>query len=290
MDTVTELSRAKLNLSLDVLAKRADGYHDLRMVMGSVAFGDEVTVSLRTDGETVCRSDLPWLPTDRRNLAVRAAEAFFAAVGEAYPGTEIRMVKHVPVGAGMAGGSANAAAVLRALNTLTASGLDADTLRRIGLEIGSDVPYCVAGGMALAEGRGERLTPLPPLPECHIVICKPAFSISTAELFSRIDSRAVRTHPDTAGLIGAMERGDLGGTAVRMYNVFEDVLPRNAGAVRSIRSALRDAGALGAVMTGTGSAVFGLFDSLPRAEAARDRLSGAYRDCFLTAMESDQYF
>ena len=290
MDTVTELSRAKLNLSLDVLAKRADGYHDLRMVMGSVAFGDEVTVSLRTDGETVCRSDLPWLPTDRRNLAVRAAEAFFAAVGEAYPGAEIRMVKHVPVGAGMAGGSANAAAVLRALNTLTASGLDTDTLRRIGLEIGSDVPYCVAGGMALAEGRGERLTPLPPLPECHIVICKPAFSISTAELFSRIDSRAVRTHPDTAGLIGAMERGDLGGTAVRMYNVFEDVLPRNAGAVRSIRSALLDAGALGAVMTGTGSAVFGLFDSLPRAEAARDMLSGAYRDCFLTAMESDEYF
>ena len=211
MDTVTEISRAKLNLSLDVLAKRADGYHDLRMVMGSVAFGDEVTVSLRTDGETVCRSDLPWLPTDRRNLAVRAAEAFFAAVGEEYPGAEIRMVKHVPVGAGMAGGSANAAAVLRALNTLTASGLDAETLRRIGLEIGSDVPYCVSGGMALAEGRGERLTPLPPLPECHIVICKPAFSISTAELFSRIDSRAVRTHPDTAGLIGAMERGDLGG-------------------------------------------------------------------------------
>lgn len=190
----------------------------------------------------------------------------------------------------MAGGSANAAAVLRALNTLTAAGLDADSLRRIGLEIGSDVPYCIEGGMALAEGRGERLTPLPPMPPCHIVICKPAFSISTAELFGRIDGRSVRTHPDTAGLVAAMERGDLPGTAVRMYNVFEDVLPRNAGDVFSIRSALLDAGALGAVMTGTGSAVFGLFDALPRAEKARDELGRSYRDCVLTAMENGKYF
>ena len=289
MDTVTELSRAKLNLSLDVLARREDGYHDLRMVMGSVAYADEVTVSLRSDGQITCRSNLPWLPTDRRNLAVRAAEAFFDAIGEKNPGADIRMVKRVPVGAGMAGGSANAAAVLRALNTLTAAGLDAESLRRIGLEIGSDVPYCITGGMALAEGRGERLTPLPPLPGCHIVICKPAFSISTAELFGRIDRQSVRAHPDTAGLIAALERGDLPGTAVRMYNVFEDALPRNAWAVRGIRSSLLDAGALGAVMTGTGSAVFGLFDSLPRAESARDSLSKSYRDCCLTAMENETF-
>ena len=172
MERVTELSRAKLNLSLDVLARRGDGYHDLKMVMGSVAFADEVTVSLRGDGETTARSNLPWLPSDRRNLAVRAAEAFFAAVGEKNPGVDIHMRKRVPVGAGMAGGSANAAAVLRCLNTLTGAGLDADALRRIGLEVGSDVPYCVSGGMALAEGRGEILTSLPPMPACHIVICK----------------------------------------------------------------------------------------------------------------------
>ena len=290
MESVTELSRAKLNLSLDVLARRDDGYHDLKMVMGSVDFADEVTVSLCGSGETTARSNLPWLPSDRRNLTVRAAEAFFAALGEKNPGVEIHMLKRIPVGAGMAGGSANAAAVLRGLNTLTGAGLDADALRRIALEVGSDVPYCVSGGMALAEGRGERLTPLPPMPACHIVICKPAFSISTAELFSRIDGRALRAHPDTAGLIAALERGDLAGTAVRMFNVFEEALPRNAGAVRDIRSALLDAGALGAVMTGTGSAVFGLFDSLEWAEKARADLTGMYRDCVLTSMRSEPYF
>ena len=134
MDMVTELSRAKLNYSLDVLSRRGDGYHDLKMVMGTVAFADEVKVSLRTDGEILCRSDLPWLPGDRRNLAVLAAEAFFVAVGEKNPGVDIRLVKRVPVGAGMAGGSANAAAVLRALNTLTAAGLDAEALRRMRVD------------------------------------------------------------------------------------------------------------------------------------------------------------
>ena len=289
MDTVRELSRAKLNYSLDVLARRADGYHDLKMVMGSVELCDEVSVSLRTDGTITAVSNLPWLPTDRRNLAVKAAEIFFAALGEDCSGADIRMVKRVPVGAGMAGGSANAAAVLRALNTLTGAGFDADALRRIGLEVGSDVPYCIAGGMALAEGRGELLTPLPSLPECHIVICKPSFSVSTGELFGRIDSRALRTHPDTTGLIAALERGDLSGTAVRMYNVFEEALPRNARTIHSIRSALLDAGALGAVMTGTGSAVFGIFDEEAPAKKAQDSLAGSYRDCFLTVPCNEPY-
>ena len=289
MNSVTELSRAKLNYSLDVLARRNDGYHDLKMVMGSVGLSDEITVSLRGDGEICCRCDLPWLPADRRNLAVRAAEAFFAAVGEKNPGVDIQIAKKIPVGAGMAGGSANAAAVLRALNTLTAAGLDGKALRSIGLEIGSDVPYCVTGGMSLAEGRGERLTPLPPLPACHIVICKPSFSISTADLFGRVDSRSVRAHPDTAGLVEALERRDLGGVAVRMYNVFEDVLPRNAGAVRNIRSALLDSGALGAVMTGTGSAVFGLFETEAQAKTAREHLSHSWKDCFLTSAVDEPF-
>ena len=289
MDTVTEFSRAKLNYSLDVLSRRDDGYHDLRMVMGSVELCDEVTVALRTDGVSSARSNLPWLPEDGRNLAVRAAEAFFAEVGEPCPGVDIRMVKRVPVGAGMAGGSANAAAVLRALNALTGARLDADALRRIGLQVGSDVPYCVAGGMALAEGRGEILTPLPDLPECSIVICKPAFSVSTADLFRRIDAHTLRTHPDTAGLIAALEAGDLAGTAVRMYNVFEEALPRNAAAIRSIRSTLLDAGALGAVMTGTGSAVFALFADLSDARRAWETLSGSYRDCFLTVPCADRF-
>ena len=289
MDRVTEKACAKLNLSLDVLARRADGYHDMKMVMCSAAVWDNVTLSLRTDGKTDVWTSFPWLPRDGRNLAVKAAEAFCAALGEPYPGLDVRIEKKVPVGAGMAGGSADAAAVLRGLNALTGAGLSADTLREVALTVGSDVPYCVAGGMALAQGRGELLTPLPPMPACSVVICKPSFSISTGELFRRLDGRQVRTHPDTAGLTAALEAGDLPGVAVRMFNIFEDVLPRNTPHIRSIRGVLLDAGALGAVMTGTGSAVFGVFGDPDLAEKARRQLAGSYHDCFLTEIINETF-
>ena len=289
MNTVNERSRAKLNLSLDVLSRREDGYHDLKMVMCSVDFGDEVAVTLRSDGKIRCESNLPWLPRDSRNLAVRAVNVFFEALGEKNPGADLKLVKRIPVGAGMAGGSANAASVLRALNRLTGDRLNPAELRRIGLAVGSDVPYCIAGGNALAEGRGEILTPLPAMPECTVVICKPSFSVSTPELFGRIDSHPTRTHPDTGGLISAMERKDLNGVARRMYNVFEDVLPRGSREILAIRGELLDRGALGAVMTGTGSAVFGLFDDPARAESALNSFLGRYRDCCLTKICSEPY-
>ena len=287
MDAVKEISRAKLNLSLDVLSRREDGYHDLKMVMCSVDFGDDVIVSLRTDEETVCSSNLPWLPQDSRNLAVKAVDAFFETLCEKNPGADITLVKRIPVGAGMGGGSANAAAVLRALNHLTGAELDAHSLRGIGLKVGSDVPYCIVGGNALAEGRGEILTALPPTPSCSVVICKPSFSVSTAELYREIDSHQLRTHPDTSGLIEAIREADLSGIARRMYNVFEEVLPRSSNEIRTIRNELLDLGALGAVMTGTGSAVFGLFDDQKRAAAAFSRLRGMYRDCFITQIHSE---
>jgi len=289
MDRITEKSCAKLNLSLDVLSRRADGYHDLSMVMCSVEVHDDVTVSLRSDGVVASESNLPWLPRDDRNLAVKAARAFFAATDQPELGADIRMFKRVAVGAGMAGGSGNAAAVLRALNTLTGAGLGADELRRIALDVGSDVPYCVQGGVALARGRGEELTPLPNLPESWIVICKPTFSVSTGELFHRLDGRTLRAHPDTAGLVEALRAGDLPGVARRMYNVFEDVLPRNCAEVFSIRGRLLDHGALGAVMTGTGSAVFGLFDSHAAAQKTHTALKTQYRDCFLTTACKEEF-
>lgn len=279
---ICEKAYAKLNYSLDVTGKRPDGYHELCMVMGSVELWDDVTVSLRRDGAVSASSNYPWLPGDERNLAVKAARAFFQAIGDDTLGADIRMRKRIPVGAGMAGGSADAAAVLRALDALTGAGLGAQRLREIGLGVGSDVPYCVAGGMALAKGRGEILTALPPLPACHIVIAKPAFSVSTAELFRRIDGRRLRTRPDTAGLTAALKAGDLAGAARRMYNVFEDALPRSSREIGVIRSELLSAGALGAVMTGTGSAVFGLFDEETAARQAYETLRSRYRDCFLT--------
>ena len=280
METL-EKAYAKLNYSLDVNARRPDGYHELTMVMGSVSLCDDVRVTLRKEGGFHAESNFPWLPGDERNLGIRAAKAFFAAIGEERWGCDIRMKKRIPVGAGMAGGSTDAAAVLRALDRLTGSNLGAERLRELGLSVGSDVPYCVTGGMALARGRGELLSPLRELPECSIVIAKPAFSVSTGELFRRIDGKKLRNHPDTAGLTAALEEGDLPGAARRMYNVFEDVLPRSSGEIRRIRSELLSAGAMGAIMTGTGSAVFGLFDREEAARSAWERLSKQYRECFL---------
>lgn len=277
---INEKGYAKLNYSLDVHAKRPDGYHDLTMVMGSVSLWDDVEVSLRSDGQIEAVCSLSWLPRDERNLAVRAARVFFDAVGGT-PGADIRIKKRVPVGAGMAGGSTDAAAVLRALNVLTGANFPAERLRDLALAVGSDVPYCVTGGMMLAEGRGERLLPLPELPGGWIVICKPPFSVSTAELFGRIDKRRIAAHPDTQGLCAALHAGDLRGAARRMYNVFEEVLPHSSAEIGSIRGALLDGGALGAMMTGTGSAVFGVFEEHAAAENAHERLSQTYRECFL---------
>ena len=280
--TVNEKGYAKLNYSLDVHAKRPDGYHDLTMVMGSVSLWDDVTVSLRTDGRIEAVCSLPWLPRDERNLAVRAARVFFDALGEASLGADIHIQKRVPVGAGMAGGSTDAAAALRALNRLTGAGLSAEKLRSLALAVGSDVPYCVAGGTMLAEGRGERLTPVTPMPRLPVVICKPDFPISTPELFHRVDARTSRCRPDTEGICAALADGDMGKLARRMYNVFEDVLTHREGEIAAIKSRLLDGGALGAVMSGTGSAVFGLFADADSAAYAKRRLARDYQECFLT--------
>ncbi len=276
---------AKLNLTLDVLGKLPNGYHSLSMVMESVELGDEVELTPRNDGEIILNSNLPWLPRDGRNLAVEAVRLFRDTLGEEKLGADIYLRKRIPVGAGMAGGSANAAAVLRALNRYTGRPYDADGLRALGLQIGSDVPYCICGGSMLAEGQGEVLTPIAMPPECHVVICKPSFSISTGELFKKIDARSGRIRPDTKGLIAAMERKDAGGMSRRMYNVFEDVLPRNFRDISELKSRFLDWGALGTVMTGTGSAVFGIFDDHDRAADASVDMGLYCRDVFLTRFQ-----
>ncbi len=272
-------AHGKLNLSLDVLGRTAGGYHDLRMVMQSVEFGDDVQVDLRGDGQFTIDPGQSYLPADGRNLAVKAAMLFLDGTGL---GADIRVAKRTPVCAGMGGGSADAAAVLRALNVLTGRHMPVYELCKLGLAVGSDVPFCVMDGTALAEGRGEKLTPLPTLPDCPIVICKPAFAISTPELFGRIDGRKSRLRPDTAGIVAALEAGDVPGVARRMYNVFEDVLDRRQGEIFSIKRALTDSGALGAAMTGSGSAVFGLFENAAAAQSAYEALSARYRECYLT--------
>lgn len=278
----TEKAYAKLNLSLDVLAKRPDGYHDMRMLMQSVSLCDEISLSLRKDGGYSVSTNLQYLPGDERNIAVKAAKAFFARLGDAAHGADIVIQKRIPVCAGMGGGSSDGAAILRALNRLFDRPFSTAELREIGLTLGADIPFCVSGGTALAEGKGEVLTALSPLPDCHIVIVKPRFSVSTPALFARLDLSPIKYRPDTLGMLQSLEQGALEGICRRMYNVFEDVIPQRPNDISRIKARLLDCGALGAVMTGTGSAVFGIFGEREPAEQAFSFLSGRYPDVFLT--------
>ena len=274
-------AHAKLNLALDILRKREDGYHDLQMVMQSISLCDELVID-PAEGEGAMSTNLSYLPADGRNLAQMAATAFREATGLGGE-VDISIEKNIPVCAGMGGGSSDAAAVLRAMNEMTGAGLSVTELAKIGERVGSDVPYCVLGGTALAEGRGEILTPLPPLPHCWIAVCKPSFPVSTPQLFGRVDVRKIIRRPDTEGLIEALKAGDLTGVARRMYNVFEDVMePRRRGEIDSIKAAMVDCGALGASMSGTGPTVFGLFARREQAQAACDRLSELYKNVFLS--------
>lgn len=279
MNEIRELAPSKLNLSLDVTGKRDDGYHELVMLMQTVSAADELTLSLNDSGCVSASCNLRFIPTDERNLAVRAALTFLKAVGREGQGLHIRMEKRVPVGAGMGGGSADAAAVLRALNRLLGTSLGRRELEKLAEGIGSDVAFCVAGGTSLAKGRGELLEDLPALPDCFFVIAKPEFSISTPELYKKLDSVPLRRHPDTAGLLRGIAGGELASICRRMYNVFEDVPDRRMRPVGEIKSVLLDSGALGAMMTGTGSAVFGVFAEEKQAEHARRRLARDYRFC-----------
>ena len=259
MDSIREKAYAKLNISLDVTERRADGFHDMCMVMQTVSICDELELRPTDRGRIQVKSNFSFIPGDERNLAAKAALGFFEAVGKQGQGLLITLQKSIPVGAGMAGGSADAAAVLRALNRLYGAPLTADALETLAARVGSDVPFCVRGGTALATGRGEKLEALPSLPACKFVVCKPDFSISTPELFRKLDQTGLRCHPDTAGILAALRDGELEPVARRMYNVFEEVDDRRLRTVREIKSVLLDCGALGAIMTGTGSAVFGVF-------------------------------
>ena len=268
----TEKAYAKLNISLDVADRRDDGYHDMIMVMQSVSLCDSVRIEVDSSGVFSASTNFRYIPSGEKNLAVKAAMRFFSEIGDQKSGAKISIKKHIPVGSGMGGGSSDAAAVLRALNRINGNLFSVKKLAELGADVGSDVPFCVYGGTALAKGRGELLTPLKPMPKCWFVICKPSFSISTPELFKKLDCVSSRHHPDTAGILDGINAGDLGAICRRMYNVFEEVDDRRMTSIREIKSKLIDLGAMGAVMTGSGSALFGIFDSEAKALAAESAM------------------
>ena len=272
MKTLTLEAPAKINLTLDILGRRTDGYHDMRMVMQAVSLGDTVTVAEAAGGFSLLTEGIS-LPAGKVTLEQRAADAFFHRLGRPVPGLEVRLAKRVPAYAGLGGGSADVAAVLRCLRTLYAPDLPRQALEEIGLAVGSDVPFCVRGGTCLAEGRGEILTDLPPLPDCAIVLCKPDFGLPTPELFARLDGADLGPRPDTAAMAAALARGDLAAAAACLGNVFERVLTEEEGEeIRSIKEALLRHSALSAAMSGSGPTVFGLFDDRQKAVRAKEAL------------------
>lgn len=281
MENAHERAYAKINLTLDVLGKREDGYHEMCMVMESVDVCDELRFTEKGEGITV-KTNLSFLPEDGNNLAAKAAARFAEETGIDVTPLEIEIEKHIPVCAGTAGGSSDAAAVLRWLNRRFEAGLSTEALAALGAKVGADVSYCVGGGTALAEGKGEKLTALPGLPECWLVLCKPGFSVSTPALFAELDKHKIRRRPDTAGVRKALEEGDLVGVARRLYNVFEDVLPPwQRTQVEHIKNTLVSQGALGAAMSGTGPTAFGIFETEALAREACQTLKEEFEDTFL---------
>ena len=282
MQQITKKAYAKINLTLDVTGKLPNGYHTVRMLMQTVGLHDDVTITQQEGTDITLHCSRPFVPTDARNLAVRAAQLFFEETGLPPVGLHIDLVKRIPVAAGLAGGSTDAAAVLHGLDEMFGTALGIDRLCAIGLRLGADVPYCLRGGTMLAEGIGEVLTPVPAMPFCHVVLCKPDFAVSTAEVYARMNGGNLPERPDTAGMLRALEVGDYAGICHRLYNVMERVTAGRHAEIGQIRDILLTCGADGAVMSGSGPTTYGLFSNAERAQNAYETLKKQFSETHLT--------
>lgn len=281
MTELFEKAYAKLNLTLDIIGKRDDGYHDLKSVMQTVSFCDDVYITLGTGEAWRLTCDREGMPCDERNLAWKAAKAFFDTQGLDPNGIHIHIVKRLPSQAGMGGGSADAAAVLRALNRHYGEPLTVMELADLGATFGSDVPFCVVGGTCMCEGRGEILTVLPAMPPCTIVGVKPPFPVSTPFLFRKIDSVPVYTRPDNDAVVRALEAGDISAIADLICNVFDPVVSAEHPEIDEIKAIYRSFGAIGAQMTGSGSACFAIVPRGKDAEGLRSKLEERFGEAFV---------
>lgn len=278
---------AKINLGLDVLGRRENGYHDVRMVMQSIYLYDDVTIEVTPAPGISLRTNLTFLPTDKGNIAYKAAVMLQEEFGLT-EGVRITLDKHIPVAAGMAGGSSNAAAVLFGMNRLFELGLTQEELMERGAKLGADVPYCIMRGTVLAEGIGEKLTPLPAMPKCAVLIAKPSVSVSTRVVYEALDAGKIEKHPDIDGLIDGLGKRDLKRIASCMGNVLEDVTIPMHPVIEQIRQEMLQAGALGAMMSGSGPTVFGLFDDKFKAIRAQEeiRKKAFARQVYITNVHS----
>lgn len=281
MTTLYEGAFAKLNLTLDVLRKRPDGYHNLKSVMQTVSVRDDIEIDIGTGKEWKLTCTNPDVPTDERNLAWKAAKVYLDTLGKDPNGLEIRITKRIPMEAGMGGGSADAAAVLRALNRHYGNPLSILALAELGSQIGSDVPFCTVCGTAMVEGRGEQLRKLPDLPDCCFVICKPDFSCSTPELYKKIDETEIARRPDHAAMESALLAGDLGKVAENIFNVFDPIVTEDHLELNYIKSIFNTYGSVVQQMTGSGSAVFAIVPDFEFAAVICNMLKDNYPGVFI---------
>lgn len=271
MNQIELRALAKINLGLDVLGKRENGYHDVRMIMQSIYLYDEVKIEKKDTPEIEVVSNLNFLPTGEDNIAYKAARLLQEEF-KISDGVKITLKKHIPVAAGLAGGSSNAAAVLFGMNRMFRLGLSQKSLMERGVKLGADVPYCIMRGTVLAEGIGEELHKLPAMPKCTVLIAKPPVSVSTKTVYEALDSKEITEHPDIDGIIEGLERQDLKKIAGCMGNVLEDVTIPMHPVIDEIKQVMKDCGALGAMMSGSGPTVFGLFESRAGARDAQRRI------------------
>ena len=281
MTTLYEGAFAKLNLTLDVLGKREDGYHDLKSVMQTISVRDDIEIDVGTGKPWVLTCDKEGIPTDERNLAWKAAKLYFETIGKDPDGLEIRITKRIPVEAGMGGGSADAAAVLRALNRHYDNPLSIAALAELGSFVGSDVPFCTICGTAMVEGRGDKLRKLPDIPDCFFVICKPDFSVSTPELYKKLDEETIGKRPNNQLMESAILSGDLEKFAQEIYNVFDPVVTRDHLELNYIKSIFHNYGAIAYQMTGSGSAVFAIVTEFEHAAVICNMLRENYPNVFI---------
>lgn len=281
MTTLYEGAFAKLNLTLDVLGKREDGYHDIKSVMQTVSIRDDVEIDIGTGKPWTLECDKEGIPCDETNLAWRAARLYCDTMHKDPDGIAIRITKRIPVQAGMGGGSADAAAVLRALNRHYGEPLSVFALAELGAQIGSDVPFCVLCGTAMVEGRGEQLRKLPDLPDCIFVVVKPDFSVSTPELYNKIDTHDIAQRPDNAAMESALLAGDLEKIAHGLCNVFDPIVTEENLELNYIKSLFHQYGAVGYQMTGSGSAVYAIVSEFEIAAVICNMLKDNYPNIYI---------
>lgn len=285
MNQIILKARAKINLTLDVLGKREDGYHDIKMIMQTVNLYDNIYIKKIKGNEIKLSTNLKWLPTDNKNLAYRAADLIRKkySINE---GIFIEIKKRIPVAAGLAGGSSDAAAVLIGMRTLFQLKVSIKELITIGKELGADVPYCIMRGTALAEGIGDILTRLPKCPDFYVILAKPPISVSTQSIYKSLDNEVIQKRPDTDAVIEAIKLGDKNKIASNLYNVMEIVTTKKYPVIKDFKNFLLQKGALGVVMSGSGPTVFGLFDDKEIARQAYYRLKvdKNIKDAFLTTI------